>query len=273
MRFTLAGIAGGAAGLLAYATLVEPRRIQVRRSTVHLRARPPDLEGFRIAVLSDLHAGRFTRSVLRRAVRRTLAEQPHLIAITGDFVDRRPADLDRALDAVRELWAPFGVYAVPGNHDHVHGGLAAWLDALGERSAIHDITNRHVLIEHGEATLCVAGVDDLQEGQPRLDLPPHGLRDFTLLLAHNPDQAERSRRHDDHVDLILSGHTHGGQIRIPALGPLHRKSDIYDQGLRRRPWTQVYTTRGLGTTLLPIRFNAPPEVALLRLTASPRPPL
>lgn len=270
-RLALAGAAGGAAAVLGYAMLVEPRRLEVRRSTVHARTLPLDLEGLRIAVLSDLHAGRFTpRSMLRRAVRRTLAEQPHLIALTGDFVDRSPDDLEHALDVVRDLWAPFGVYAVPGNHDHAHGGLAAWRRALAERSGIRDLTNRHVLIAHGDATLCVAGVDDLDEGRPQLRLPPPGLRDFTLLLAHNPDQAERSRRHDDHVDLILSGHTHGGQIRIPALGPLHRKSTTYDQGLRRRPWTQVYTTRGLGTTLLPIRFNARPEVAILELTAAPR---
>lgn len=270
-RLTLAAIAGGAASVAAFATLVEPRLVELRRSTIHVRSLPPDLEGVRIAVLSDFHAGRFSPpDVLRRAVRLTMAEEPHLIALAGDFVDRRAEDLERALDAVRDLHAPFGVYAVPGNHDRAHTRTGAWARALARRPGIHDLTNRHVLIHHGRATLCVAGVDDLEAGSPKLHLPPPATRDFTVLLAHNPEQAERSRRQDDKVDLILSGHTHGGQIRLPAIGPLHRKSAIYDHGLKRRPWTQVYTSRGIGTTLLPVRFNARPEVSLLELTAAPR---
>ncbi|MFP4624005.1 MAG: metallophosphoesterase [Gemmatimonadota bacterium] len=267
----LAGLAGGGVGVGLYAALIEPRRLHVRRTTVHVRSLPPDLDGLRIALLSDFHAGRLTPpSLLRRAVRRTLDEQPHLIALTGDFVDRRADDLDRALEHVADLWAPLGVYAVPGNHDYVHAGLHAWQRALQDHPCIRDVTNRHVLIRHGEAVLCVAGVEDLEQGMPRIDLPAPAERDFTLLLAHNPDQAERTRREADDVDLILSGHTHGGQVRLPPLGALHRKSRIYDHGLRRRPWTQVYTTRGLGTTFLPLRFLAPPEVAILELSRQPR---
>lgn len=271
-RFAAAGLAAAAAAALVYAAFIEPRRLEVRRSKIHVRRLPRDLEGLRIAVLSDLHAGRFApRSLLRRAVRRTMAARPHLIALTGDFINTRPEDLGRALDAVRGLRAPLGVYAVPGNHDRAHAGPAAWAHALEKHPRIRDLTNRHVLIGRGEATLCIAGVDDLQEGRPRLRLPPADVRDFTLLLAHNPDQAEQSRRHVDHVDLVVAGHTHGGQIRVPGLGPLHRKSTLYDQGLRRRPWTQVYTSRGLGTTFLPLRFNARPEVSILELTATHRP--
>ena len=266
-----AGLAGGAAGAALYAALIEPRTLEVRRSRVHVRTLPEEFEGLRIALLSDFHAGRLTpRALLHRATRAAMAEQPHLIALTGDFVDRNPDDLQRAIDAVRGLWAPLGVYAVPGNHDHVHGGLDAWRRALTREAGIRDLTNTHVLLQRDRATFCVAGVDDLEEGTPRLRLPPPADRDFTLLLAHNPEQAERSRRGDDDVDLILSGHTHAGQIRLPAVGPLHRKSEIYDEGLRRRPWTQVYTSRGLGTTFLPVRFNARPEIAVLELTARPR---
>lgn len=267
----LAGLAGGAAALAFYATLVEPRRLDVRRTTIHIRSLHPAFEGLRIALLSDFHAGRLTpRSVVRRAVRKTLAENPHLVALTGDFVDRSHGDLQEAIGALRDLWAPLGVLAVPGNHDRARIGLQAWHRALAAHGGITDIANRHVLLSHGGATLCIAGVDDLEEGRPQLRLPPSSMRDFTLLLAHNPEQAERTRRLTDGVDLVLSGHTHGGQIRLPGLGPVHRKSSLYDHGLRRRPWTQVYTSRGLGNTLLPVRFRARPEVALLQLTASPR---
>jgi predicted MPP superfamily phosphohydrolase len=268
----LAGLGGGAIAVGLYAVLVERRRLEVRRSTIHVRSLPPDLEGLRIALLSDFHAGRLTPpALLRRAVRETMEQQPHIIALAGDFVDRAPEDLDRALLPLRELWAPLGVYAVPGNHDHVHSGLRRWREAIADTPGLQDLTNRCRLVERGEATLCIVGVDDLEEGDPELVLPPPASRDFTLLLAHNPEQAERTRRHDDGVDLILAGHTHGGQVRLPAVGALHRKSRIYDHGLRRRPWTQVYTSRGLGTTFLPIRLNARPELAILELTAAPRP--
>lgn len=268
----LAGLLGSALGLALYAALVEPRRLEVRRSRVHIRSLPPAFEGLRVALLTDFHVGRTTpASTLRRAVRATLAETPHLIALAGDFVHRDPGDLHRALDGLRALSAPLGVFAVPGNHDRVRLGLPAWRRVLARHPRIHDLTNRHVLIHRGDATLCIAGVDDLEEGSPALRLPPPGDRDVTLLLAHNPDQAERSRRRLDQVDLVLSGHTHGGQIRIPFIGPVRTKSTTYDHGLRRRPWTQVYTSRGLGNTLLPIRFRARPELAVLELTAAPRP--
>ncbi|MEJ2502782.1 MAG: metallophosphoesterase [Gemmatimonadota bacterium] len=270
-RLALAGLTGGLAALGLYAALVEPRRLQVRRSAIHHRGLHPDLEGFRIAVLSDFHAGRLTPpAVIRRAVRQTLAERPHLIALPGDFLDRRPHELEQAFRYLRGLRAPYGVFAVPGNHDRKHFDLAEWRAAVARHPTIRDIANAHVLLKVGRARLCVAGIDDLQRGHPRLHLPSFEDRDLTLLLAHNPDQAERSRRAVDAVDLVLSGHTHGGQIRIPHLGAIHRKSNIYDHGLRRRPWTQVYTSRGIGTTALPVRLAAPPEVAILTLTGRPR---
>lgn len=267
----LAAAVGGVLALGVYATLIEPRRVRVRRSRVHVRGLPSDLEGLRIAVLSDFHAGPLTPdAVLESAVRRTGEEQPDLVALAGDFVDRRASELPRILATLARISAPLGVFAVPGNHDRAHVGERSWHRAVAHQPGIRDITNRYELIHVGGATLCVAGVDDFEGGSPRLTLPDARSRDFTLLLAHNPDQAERTRRLADDVDVIVSGHTHGGQIRVPGLGALHRKSPIYDQGLRRRPWTQVYTSRGIGNTFLPIRLGAPPEVAILHLTAASR---
>jgi uncharacterized protein len=184
-------------------------------------------------------------------------------------------DFREVLDAIASLKAPRGVYAVPGNHDHVVG-IARWHRDLAERPAVTDLTNRAEVIDVAGARLCVAGVDDLSLGRPDLGvLPPPEERDFTLLLAHDPAQAERARRVCDAVDLIVSGHTHGGQVRLPFIGALHlptRRDEPYDEGLRRRPWTQVYTSRGVGTVHLPVRFLCRPEVAMLTLTAAPRPP-
>ncbi len=269
-----AGIA--AAGALgAYAFLLEPRWLQVTRTRIHVRELPRALEGFRVALLTDLHAGEGTPlSLVRRACRAAMREEPHLVALTGDFAADSAPGFRGVLDALRCLRAPYGVYAVPGNHDHVVG-IRRWHREVAEHPVVRDLTNATVLLEVEDARLCVAGVDDLNEGRPTLDaLPPPEERDFTLLLAHDPDQAERARRAYDAVDLVVSGHTHGGQVRLPFVGAVKNPSEyehLYEAGLRRRPWTQVYVSRGVGTVHLPVRFLCRPEVAVLELTGSPRP--
>jgi uncharacterized protein len=265
--------AAAAAAVAVYAALIEPRWLQVSHARIHIRSLPPTLEGLRIGLLSDIHLqeGR-SASLVRRAVAAIGRERPDLIAVTGDLAEDQAA-LERVLDILAPLEAPLGVWTVPGNHDH-DAGIDQWRHAVAARQGIEDLTNRYVLKETTDATLCIAGVDDHIEGEPRLLLPPPGARDLTIVLAHSPDQAERCRRSYDAVDLILSGHTHGGQIRLPFFGaPVSgvQRADLYEQGLRRRPWTQVYTSRGIGTSRLPIRFMARPEVALIELSGSPRP--
>lgn len=270
----LAAVAGAGAALGAYAFLVEPRWLQVTRTPIHVRGLHPDLEGFRIALLTDLHAGEGTPlSLIRRACRLAMRERPDLVAVTGDFAADSATSFRGVLDAIGDLRAPHGVYAVPGNHDHTVG-IERWRRDVAASPALTDLTNTALLREVGGARLCVAGVDDLSQGAPTLaELPPPERRDFTLLLAHDPDQAERARRAYDRVDLIVSGHTHGGQVRLPLVGALRNpaeRDDLYEEGLRRRPWTQVYTSRGVGTVHIPVRFLCRPEVAMLELTGRPR---
>lgn len=265
----------GAGALASYAMWVEPRWLQVTHPRIHLRRLPAGLEGLTIALLTDLHfRGGSSLSVIRRACRAAMRERPDLIAVTGDFVEDETPGFDRVVQALDELNAPLGVYTVPGNHDHA-AGIGAWREALRGHPRIRNLTNQAVVLEVGGTRLCVAGVDDFSMGDPSLQsLPPREQRDFTVLLAHDPDQAERSRRDEDEVDLILSGHTHGGQVRLPWVGALVNpavRDDLYEEGLRRRPWTQVYTSRGLGGSRTQLRFLCRPEVALLHLTNSPRP--
>ncbi len=267
-------VAGSAAAALGYAVLVEPRWLQRRHVGIHIAGLPAPLEGLRIGVLTDLHVERRKGvRLVRRAVAALGAARPDLVAVTGDFAED-PDGLEAVLDALMPLSAPLGVFAVPGNHDH-KSGIERWRRAVGLRKAITDLTNRYIMRDREGARICVAGVDDLSEGEPRLILPPPGARDLTVVLAHSPDQAEQCRRSFDAVDLVVSGHTHGGQVRIPLVGaPVNsaENPDLYVQGLRRRPWTQVYTSRGIGTSGLPIRVFARPEVSVLDLTATPRPP-
>jgi uncharacterized protein len=272
---TLMGLAAGAAAAAVYARWIEPRWLQLRRPLIHAQRLPRALEGLTIGLLTDLHAGPLTPpGLIRRAVDVLRAARPDIIAITGDLSNDREGGFGPVVAELARLRAPLGVYTVPGNHDHKLG-IASWHRAVAGTGTIHDLTNRSVLLALEGARLCVAGVDDYALGRPALHLPPAEDRDFTVLLAHSPDQAERARRGEDAIDLVIGGHTHGGQIRLPVIGPPKSSSnhpELYESGLRRRPWTQVYTSRGVGMVRLPARFLARPEVAVLRLTSRPRPP-
>ncbi len=261
-------LAGFLTGLAAYAFL-EPWWLEVRRVRLTFPGLHPALEGLRIGLLTDLHASR-APAVARSewAAKLVMRERPDLIAVTGDLVSRHRPRFGPALDALEALHAPLGVYTVPGNHDHA-GGLAAWQVAVAAHPTMNPLLNEARIVAVGGARLCIAGVEDFADGEPTLEpLQRVGPRDFTLLLAHNPDQAERARRSEDRVDLILSGHTHGGQIRLPFIGPLATSVDhdeLYEEGVRNRPWTRVYTSRGVGNVKLPLRFGTRPEVTILEL--------
>ncbi|HEX2191373.1 MAG TPA: metallophosphoesterase [Longimicrobiaceae bacterium] len=275
-RKILSAAALGAGALGVYAFYVEPRWLEVTRPRIHFRGLHPALEGMRIALLTDMHAGAGTPlSLIRRACRAAMAEKPDVVALTGDFAADDAEGFAHILEAMSCLAAPLGVYAVPGNHDYIVG-IEKWHAQVRANPRITDLTNTAVIRRVGDARVCIAGVDDYSMGEPRMEgLPPPEERDFTLLLAHDPDQAERARRVCDRVDLVVSGHTHGGQVRLPWVGALRNpaeREDLYEEGLRRRPWTQVYTSRGVGTVHLPVRFLCRPEVAILELTGVPRPP-
>ena len=277
MNRKLVAMAAAAAGAVAaYAFLIEPRWVQLKREKVHMRGLHPSLEGLKIGLLTDMHAtpGR-GMAVFRHALAMMAGARPDLVALTGDFIAEEMGTFKPVFEAAASaLRPPLGMFAVPGNHDH-HTGIAQWERELREYPSIRDLTNRSAMLDVGGARLCLAGVDDLAEGRPSLEsLPPVESRDLTILLAHNPDQAERARRAMDRIDLIVSGHTHGGQLRLPLLGPIASSVEhphLYEEGLRRRPWTQVYTSRGLGMVRVPARLLTRPEITVLELTGAPRP--
>jgi predicted MPP superfamily phosphohydrolase len=233
---------------------------------------PPALEDLRIALLTDLHAGSDTPlGRVRRACRLAMRARPDLVALTGDLVSKGSGD---ALDPVvalldEELAAPLGVYAVPGNHDHA-AGIERWYRAVGRHLKIEALTNRAIVLDRGGATLRVAGVDSLREGdaEPAVALRAAPPADATVLLSHNPDLVEEACRALGPVDLVLSGHTHGGQVRLPFVGPVWNSSrhpNLFVSGLVRRPGGTVYVSRGVGTVHQPVRFLCRPEVPILEL--------
>ena len=249
----------------ARSALTEPFRLTVEHHQIHLRRLPHELDGFRVVQLSDIHHSPFTsREQIERAVETANSLQPDIIALTGDYISKERAYAAPCAELLGALRARHGVYAVLGNHDH-------WTDAalitdLFRAEGITVLVNQGMRFENNGAAFWLAGVDDTMVGLEDLPLALAGSSDheFKLLLAHNPIILRRAARAG--VDLVLSGHTHGGQVSLRsernAAGRPRRR---LLKGLARQGETQIYVTRGLGTVVLPVRFGCPPEVSLLEL--------
>ena len=254
-----------AVGEVARIALTEPFRISVERQEIYLRRLPKALDGFRVVHLSDLHYGPFTDARhLRRAVEAANDLNPDLIALTGDYISQERIYAAPCAELVGRLTARHGVFAVLGNHDH-------WTDAqlitdLFNAEGITMLINQGLRVDIRDDSFWLAGVDDTMVGLEDLSLALAGSQDteMKLLLAHNPIILRRAARAD--VDLVLSGHTHGGQVTIRSeKNRSGRPRRRMLRGLGRRATTQIYVTRGLGTVVLPIRYGCPPEVSLLEL--------
>jgi predicted MPP superfamily phosphohydrolase len=265
----LVGVAGTGVGY----GLWEASQIQVTRMPVLVPNLPQAFAGKTIAVLADLHHGPFVGlDFIQVAVRMTNALSPDLIALVGDYAhkgDQAHTQLPPCLSALSDLSAPLGVFSVPGNHDMQKGG-AVYRELIAA-TPLTDLTNRHHPVTLGGDRLWVAGVDDLWWGKPDLDRALTGVPAgaAVVLLSHNPDFAEV--RPDGRVGLMLSGHTHGGQVYFRGLGSgwlPSRYGAKYRQGLVQGPASWVYVSRGLGEAGVPLRVNVPPEIALLTLTPS-----
>src|SRR5437762_7564889 len=249
----------------ARSALTEPFRLTIEHHQIHLRRLPRELDGFRIVQLSDIHHSPFTsRAQIERAVATANSLQADIVALTGDYVSKERQYAAPCAELLGRLRARFGVYAVLGNHDH-------WTDAalitdLFRAEGITVLVNQGMRFEQRGAAFWLAGVDDTMVGLEDLPLALAGAREneMKLLLAHNPIILRRAARAG--VDLVLSGHTHGGQVawrsESSASGRPRRR---LLKGLARRGQTQIYVTRGLGTVVLPVRYGCLPEVTLLTL--------
>ena len=252
----------------ARSALTEPFRLTIEHHQIHLRRLPRQLDGFRIVQLSDIHHSPFTsREQIERAVATANNLQPDIVALTGDYVSKEREYAAPCAELLGTLRARYGVYAVLGNHDH-------WTDAplitdLFRAEGMTVLVNQGMRFENKGGAFWLAGVDDTMVGLEDLPLALAGSSDdeFKLLLAHNPIILRRAARAG--VDLVLSGHTHGGQVSLrserSASGRPRRR---LLRGLARQGETQIYVTRGLGTVVLPVRFGCPPEVSLLELRCS-----
>jgi predicted MPP superfamily phosphohydrolase len=240
-------------------------RLTLSEGRIHLPELPRAFDGLRVMLISDVHAGPFvSRRCLEETLGRLQSLQPDLIVLAGDLTTSRMVEYSQNERAFRTLHAPLGVYAVLGNHDH-YSGEAGKLTELIERSGIQVLHNRSIGLKRGGATLSLAGVDDALMGTPDIQAALRDTCSPVILVSHNPDLFFEAAKQG--VALMLSGHTHGGQIRIPGLGVLVRQSKYrLDEGRYRTGETELIVSRGLGAVGLPWRAACPPEAVLLTLT-------
>lgn len=247
--------------------------VAVNEVTLVLPHLHPVFDRFILVQISDLHLGTWMRSHhLEQVVSLVNAQKPDLIAITGDFVTYPPEEVRPDLvKSLRRLHAASGKVAVLGNHDHWSSPVL--IREMLREAGVIELANTVFELSRGPRCLQVAGVDDYMEGNASLDgiiqdLRPEGC---AILLAHEPDFAEVSAP-TGRFDLQLSGHSHGGQIIFPWIGPLFLPSYArrYPRGLYRVEEMMVYTNRGLGTAEIPLRLNCKAEITVFHLRSSPR---
>jgi predicted MPP superfamily phosphohydrolase len=245
-----------------YANQIEPHHLVVEHRTIRLPHLSPALDGFRIALMSDHHLFPFTpRELLERATEQANALRPDLISLAGDYVYTDIESIRELAPILGRLNAKYGVFAILGNYDCrlkpdlICAQLAA--------QSIEVLVNRGLHVGPSAGRLFLAGLDSVWRGAPDPIQAFAGYRegDIALALVHEPDYFPTLVRLTP-VDLQLSGHSHGGQVRIPALGPviLPPWGRIYHTGLYELDGHFVYTGRGLGMVELPLRFNCPPEL-------------
>ena len=275
---------GGAGGLTVGAAAVYPmsiatRHFEVTWRTFPLRDLPPALVGLRIVQLSDIHHGPWIPIQHVRTIVRTANDlAPDVILLTGDYVHRSAAYITPVVNELAKLRATIGIVGVLGNHDWWEDGPLMQREFARIGIPLIDNSRRFVtpqrqIVEHGTEGLCLAGVGDLYTDTQRYDaalgdVPPDMPR---LLLSHNPDVSEDPalavQRY--RIDLMLSGHTHGGQIYVPGIGSPIVPSQFgqkYARGLVQGPVCPVFISRGLGHTVLPVRIGVRPEMAVMELT-------
>lgn len=263
------GLVGLGIGAGVYGYAWERDALQVERLSVTLSGLPKSFTGTKLVHFSDVHLGHFLEPQdLQRIVDRIMAEQPDMICFTGDLVDEDTRVLALAVPILSQLQAPLGKYAVLGNHDYRAREQMAVRNAWAA-SGFEVLDNRNVSVTKNDEKLYIAGVDDVLHGAPNMRQAVTAIPEgqTVILLAHEPDFADEAANHP--VQLQLSGHSHGGQVRLPLIGHLltPKLARKYVQGMYRvgNHSMQVYTNRGIGTTILPVRFFCRPELTVLTL--------
>ncbi len=261
-------------GPLIFGPLDGHTPVEVTDVTLEFERLPRGFDGFRLAVVADLHMGHFVRAAFARRVLRLVAERkPEMLLLCGDLVDRARHFARLLARMLAELCGDIPSYAILGNHDYYSGARS--LRRIISAAGVDILVNAHRLIRRpgGERAIALIGLDDLERGWPDAHAAAAGVPEgtFTILAAHDPTMADQLAP-ADRPDLMLAGHTHGGQVRILGI-PIAKGSHNwhYVAGLTRRPGFPMYVSRGLGATGVPIRFCSPPELPIVTLRSKAQP--
>jgi uncharacterized protein len=253
--------------LLFWGFFIEPNRLVVREQTIEIENWPRELDGFRIAVLSDIHVGAsfIDDKKLRTIVDHTNERQPELVVILGDYMTSAHIQPEAFGPILKDFNAPLGTYSVLGNHDWWFNGTK--VRAGLEQNGIKVLENEVVQLNARGTSLWLVGLADLwtrpQWIQETVAKVPEGQP--LIALTHNPDIFPRV---PERVPLLLAGHTHGGQVRFPFIGTAveaSRYGDRYVRGHVVENNHHLFVTTGIGTSIMPVRFGVTPEIVLLKL--------
>jgi uncharacterized protein len=247
-----------------YSWLLE-RRFALAETKLAPSGWPPGMQPLRVLLITDIHAGIFlTSETLLRIVHGLMQTKPDLVVICGDLVSGHTDEAIGILDGLNPLTrAPLGAWFCFGNHDY-YGGSPDELQANLATAGIHTLKNESVSVNHHGKTFVLGGIDDRIMGKPDWNgvLSRHGRPD--LLMAHNPDHFYEAEARG--IPLVLSGHTHGGQIRLPNGPAIIRHSRFcLDEGVFGYRSSMVVVSRGLGSVVLPLRWGADPEAVLIEI--------
>ena len=274
-RKFLTGFVASTASLALYSNEIGRHEIEITNPTFYIRNLPPAFEGFRIVQFSDIHLEQYTEEFfVQEVIDRVNALNADLLLVTGDFVSRGPLALEmsyaaasRCAELLRGLTCQER-YGILGNHDTTVGGRII-RDHM-ENNGLPILVNEFVKIEREGQHIYLSGLDDFSFGYPNLSLGVPEKPDApVILMVHEPDFAVHigAHRRGPSVDLVLSGHTHGGQIRIPGIRPLALPpfGKLFPHGQYQLGRLQLYVNRGIGTVGVPFRFNCPPEITVATL--------
>jgi predicted MPP superfamily phosphohydrolase len=250
----------------AYAGLIEPHSYELTKTDVAIRDLPDAFDGFRIAQITDVHHSRIVPiAEVRRVVELALAAKPDLIALTGDYTTSYRRYIEPCAEALGGLSAPEGVWAVLGNHDH-YTDPQLTIRAL-KRHRINVLENANTTLRRGGDTLQLAGIGDWTWNRGDWERSLYGIDKTrpTVMLSHQPVVLDLPEV--EGISLILSGHTHGGQVSLPLVGPPLRfaRDFKYVRGLYEKNGTRLYVSAGTGMIGLPVRLGVRPEISILRL--------
>jgi uncharacterized protein len=265
-RTVLKGLAGSGVGALAgvggYGFLHGRHSLALTRETLGVADLPPALAGLRIGLLTDIHRSRWvSHDDVTHAVTILMGERPDVIVLGGDYVTWADRDyMEPAADALAPLRAPHGVFAILGNHDDDRAMPAA----LAKRNIEVLRDARTHLTVNGEG-LELLGIRFWTRRQRDIGALVRGATAPVILLAHDPRRLAEAANLD--IRLVLSGHTHGGQVVLPGLGAIAAQKFPIVAGVGSKRRTAIFVSRGVGTVYVPVRINCPPEAAVLTLTA------